>query len=185
MEGGEKQKMTAYIKKVSKLNFGFTLIELLIVIAILGVLAIVVLAAIDPIQQLARTRDSGRKSTVTQIGHAVQAYYTSRNATYPTESTTWISTLTTAGELATLPSQVNYGVGGITSCGTNAQNQWCYDTLTTSTGAVIYTILESTVERSKCTSGQAYFMYDAEEGRGGIVCSSSDPTSATTWNSVQ
>ena len=45
---------------------GFTLIELLIVMAILGVLAVVVLVAINPIQQLARTRDTGRKSGVTQ-----------------------------------------------------------------------------------------------------------------------
>ena len=53
---------------------GFTLIELLIVIAILGVLAVVVLVAINPVQQLARTRDAGRKSSVAQIGHAVAAY---------------------------------------------------------------------------------------------------------------
>lgn len=39
-------------------NFGFTLIELLIVMAILGVLAVVVLVAINPVQQLARTRDA-------------------------------------------------------------------------------------------------------------------------------
>ena len=175
--------MTAYLKK------GFTLIELLIVIAILGVLAIVVLAAIDPIQQLARTRDSGRKSTVTQLGHAVQAYYTSRNATYPTASSTWIATLTAAGELATLPSQVNYGVGGSTLCSasnSNVQNEWCYDTVTTSTGAVIYTSLESTIEKSKCAAGtNAWFMYDAEEGRGGIVCSAGAPSSTSTWNAIQ
>ena len=43
---------------------GFTLIELLIVIAVLGVLAAVVLVAIDPGQQLARGRDSGRKPSI-------------------------------------------------------------------------------------------------------------------------
>ena len=53
---------------------GFTLIELLIVIAILGVLAAGSLVAIDPVEQLARARDSGRKSAVTQMGRALQAY---------------------------------------------------------------------------------------------------------------
>jgi prepilin-type N-terminal cleavage/methylation domain-containing protein len=47
-------------KRSSIYNYGFTLIELLIVIAILGVLAVVVLVAINPIEQLARTRDGGR-----------------------------------------------------------------------------------------------------------------------------
>ena len=69
--------MTARIKR------GFTLIELLIVMAILGVLAVVVLLAINPAEQLARTRDTGRVSAVTQMGHAVQAYDTSHNAVYP------------------------------------------------------------------------------------------------------
>ena len=48
--------MTAYLKK------GFTLIELLIVIAILGVLAVVILVAINPQEQLARGRGGGRTS---------------------------------------------------------------------------------------------------------------------------
>ena len=61
---------------------GFTLIELLIVIAILGILAAGILVAIDPVEQLSRGRDAGRKSAVTQLGRALQAYYTA-NSNYP------------------------------------------------------------------------------------------------------
>ena len=82
---------------------GFTLIELLIVIAILGVLAVVVLLALNPVQQLARTRDSGRISAVTQLGHALEAFATSNNGTYVPENVTWITTLVNAGEIATVP----------------------------------------------------------------------------------
>jgi prepilin-type N-terminal cleavage/methylation domain-containing protein len=94
---------------------GFTLIELLIVIAILGVLAVVVLVAINPLEQLARTRDAGRISSVTQIGHAVSAYYTSQNAVYPPVAT-WNTALTTAGELSAIPGAITYSVSGTASC---------------------------------------------------------------------
>ncbi len=85
---------------------GFTLIELLIVIAVLGVLATVVLVSIDPINQLARGRDAGRKTAVGQMSKAVQAYFTSRIGTYPTASATWITDLVTAGEVKDVPALI-------------------------------------------------------------------------------
>lgn len=63
---------------------GFTLIELLIVIAVIGVLAAVVLIAINPVRRLAQARDAGRKSDVGQIATASQAYYVT-NGRYPTD----------------------------------------------------------------------------------------------------
>ena len=171
---------------------GFTLIELLIVMAILGVLAVVVLVAINPIQQLARTRDTGRKSSVTQIGHALQAYYTSRGGTYPTQGNTWITALTAAGEIGSIPGLIAYSVSGVTQCanGANTQNSICYDYTSTSENAIIWTALESNSERAKCTGAgeYPYFVFNAQEGRGGLVCDTDGdiaPGVTTTWNANQ
>lgn len=60
---------------------GFTMIELLIVIAILGVLAVAVLSAINPVEQINRGRDTGSRSDAEQLISAIdrfnafQAYY--------------------------------------------------------------------------------------------------------------
>src|SRR6185503_11862870 len=99
------------MKKNFKSQSGFTLIELLVVIGVLGVLAGVMLVAINPLEQFARGRDSGRKTTVSQLGKAVQAYYTGRT-TYPTAAATWITTLVTAGEVKSAPVQPTYSISG-------------------------------------------------------------------------
>ncbi len=155
-----------------KLNKGFTLIELLIVIAILGVLAAAVLVAINPLEQLARARDGGRKDTVGQLGRAVQAYYTGQNAVYPTQGTTWLTALQTAGEIKSLPTNptaTNYTVG----CNTNnvAQNGYCY--VTNGTDAVVYARAESQSSKTAavCTVAQtAWVVWSSAEGKTGIAC---------------
>lgn len=53
----------------------FTMIELLIVIAILGILAVAVLAAINPIEQINRGRDTGSRSDAEQLLSAIDRYY--------------------------------------------------------------------------------------------------------------
>lgn len=169
--------MTAQLKK------GFTLIELLIVMAILGVLAVVVLVAINPAEQLARTRDTGRVSAITQIGHAVQAYYTSHNATYPTAGT-WSADLTTSGELSVVPASITYGTG-VSACGSNLiYGNWCYTTNATDT--IIFSRLESKNYDSKCAvaADNAYILYSAVQGRGGTVCDSGDPNPAASYTFV-
>jgi prepilin-type N-terminal cleavage/methylation domain-containing protein len=55
-------------KKVTR---GFTLIELLVVIAVIGVLAAIVLLAVNPTEQLARGRDANRISAVEGLGKAM------------------------------------------------------------------------------------------------------------------
>ena len=54
---------------------GFTLIELLIVIALLGALAVGLIAAIDPFEQLKKGQDTGMRNTVTEYHQAVIRYY--------------------------------------------------------------------------------------------------------------
>lgn len=54
---------------------GFTLIELLIVIAVLGILAVAVLSAINPVEQINRSRDTGSTSDAEQLISAIDRYY--------------------------------------------------------------------------------------------------------------
>lgn len=61
------------------LKKGFTLVELLIVIALLGVIALIVIAAINPIEQANRARDTRFKSDGAQLVSAIDRYFTSQN----------------------------------------------------------------------------------------------------------
>lgn len=154
---------------------GFTLIELLIVIAILGTLAVVVLIALNPIQQLARTRDGGRRSTVSQLGHAIEANATGRGGVYLTPSSTWITALVQAGEIASAPQNPPYSApGGASNCTTNAQNGFCYNTFGSNTRAIVFARLESAAENSKCpTAGNAaWAVYSTPNSGAGILCTS-------------
>ncbi len=59
-------------------KLGFTMIELLIVIAVLGILAVAVLAAINPIEQINRGRDTGSRSDAEQALSAIDRFYASQ-----------------------------------------------------------------------------------------------------------
>jgi prepilin-type N-terminal cleavage/methylation domain-containing protein len=62
----------------SKINRGFTMIELLIVIAVLGVLAIAVLATFNPIEQINRGRDTSSRSDSEQMLTGIDRYNANR-----------------------------------------------------------------------------------------------------------
>src|SRR3989339_899005 len=70
------QKMK-FLQKISN-QAAFTMIELLIVIAILGILAVAVLAAINPIEQINRGRDTGSRSDSEQLLSAIDRFYASQ-----------------------------------------------------------------------------------------------------------
>ncbi|MDD3531899.1 MAG: type II secretion system protein [Candidatus Shapirobacteria bacterium] len=57
---------------------GFTLIELLIVITLLGILAVAVLSAINPIEQINRSRDTSTRSDAEQLINAIDRYYATK-----------------------------------------------------------------------------------------------------------
>ncbi len=65
---------------------GFTLVELLIVIALLAAIALIVIAAINPIEQSNRARDTRFASDSGQMVSALERYYATRSQ-YP-----WIGT---------------------------------------------------------------------------------------------
>jgi len=70
-----KKKNTLFAKKIR----AFTLIELLIVIALLGALAVGLLAALDPFEQLKKGTDTGVRNTVSEIHGAFIRYYAIKN----------------------------------------------------------------------------------------------------------
>ena len=63
-----------------KKSHGFTLIELLIVIALLGALAVGLLAALDPFEQLKKGTDTGVRNTVSEIHGAIIRHYANTTA---------------------------------------------------------------------------------------------------------
>ena len=64
---------------MKKFTKGFTLIELLIVIALLGALAVGLLAALDPFEQLKKGTDTGVRNTVSEFHGAVIRFYAIKN----------------------------------------------------------------------------------------------------------
>lgn len=97
---------------------GFTLIELLIVIALLGALAVGLLATVDPFEQLKKGQDTSTRNTASEIYNAAIRYYSVKNQfpwggsaavdvtgqaltddSFTNASTGWLTQIITAGEL--------------------------------------------------------------------------------------
>ena len=71
---------------------GFTLIELLVVIAVIGALAGVTIAVLNPVQFFKQGRDSRRLSDLTTIQAALEQYYAEQGkypADVPVGGTRW------------------------------------------------------------------------------------------------
>jgi prepilin-type N-terminal cleavage/methylation domain-containing protein len=71
----------------TKQNKGFTLLEILLVIAAIGILAAIVLVAINPNRQLSQARNTVRQADINTIQKAVEQYLIEKGS-YPSSITT-------------------------------------------------------------------------------------------------
>lgn len=172
-------KLSTLNSHFSILQKGFTLIELLVVIAVIGVLAAIVLLAVNPGEQLARARDTSRQSAVTQLGRALQGYYTAQGAVYPAEgqiAPIWTTRLTTSGDLKTTPVNPAYTTAPVAPICTYASyavggtvTGYCYRA--TTTDAIVYVKLEATLNDAKCGATEdAFWVFSTADARAGGVC---------------
>lgn len=111
--------MTAHeIVKSKKLKvkslLGFTLVELLIVIALLGTIATIVVATINPIEQANKARDTKYMADSSQLLSAIERYYVSTSK-FPWQVAD--PTLTAEDEFAfTNARSVSVGLCGTAAC---------------------------------------------------------------------
>lgn len=89
---------------------GFTLVELLIVIGLLGAISLIVIAAINPIEQANRARDARFRADGGQIISAVERYFASRSS-FPWEGCAGASCTTTSEEAFGFVSASDNAVG--------------------------------------------------------------------------
>jgi prepilin-type N-terminal cleavage/methylation domain-containing protein len=103
-------KVTQKTRSV-KSGAGFTLIELLVVIAIIGLLASVVLLALNGAR--AKARDAKRISDMTTMASALELYFNDNNS-YPPSSLAGM-TPTYVGQIPSAPTPYDAGTGGCTA----------------------------------------------------------------------
>jgi len=152
---------------------GFTLIELLVTMAILGILAGLVLVAVNPFEQLARSRDTSRIYSISQLGRGLLNYRASHNGSIPSSpSITWMNDLISQGDVSGTPVNPDYVNG--TSCNnvsTMGQGGFCY--ISDSSKSIIYAQLESYLHNKNCTVGsntRAYWIFSTSNGGACEVC---------------
>ena len=172
---------------------GFTLIELLVVIGVIAVLATIILLAVNPGEQLARGRDANRISAVTQLGKAVQSYYTTK-LVLPAAGSTWMDQLVNSQDLRTVPKNPKFTPDDSTCVAyitlSIGHNGYCYFPSGSPPEALIFTKLESSLNIKKCPSATpiAWTAFTTKEGRGGIACTvnaSTNPNpNSITWGAL-
>lgn len=163
---------------IKNANKGFTLIELLIVIAVLGVLAAIILIAINPAEVIERGRDAGRIAAMNQLGHSVSAYVVNVQQRLGSDTaftaTNFQAPLVNSGDLS---KAIDFS-GSAYSCGnssaTSVQNNICYNESNVSginADFVVWTDAKSKAYQNKCTAAQfPRIVYSSTQGKAGVDC---------------
>lgn len=163
---------------------GFTLIELLVVIAVIGVLAGITLVAVNPLEQLARGRDTNRVSAISGLGNSVNTYFATQGAN-PAQSTSWMDTMVATNDIRVQPSNPTgptYTIGCNTV--TAPDNGYCY--LVSGATASVFARAESAsnITKAGCTGvQQTWIVWSSAAGKTGLTCttnSATDPANGLT-----
>ena len=94
------------MKQLQKSQKGFTIVELLIVVVVIAILAAITIVAYNGIQT--RANNSAAESSVNTMVKKLSAYY-SLSGTYPTATTTVMSTLASYSESSMTGSNIAIG----------------------------------------------------------------------------
>lgn len=98
---------------------GFTLIELLVVMAIVGILAVATIVAVNPLRNINQAKEANMKSDMAQIVLALKSYLTTNEGKYPDVSTPPLQNLVVSKDLDPLPTQpdgTDYNYQRSTTC---------------------------------------------------------------------
>jgi prepilin-type N-terminal cleavage/methylation domain-containing protein len=82
------KKLKEVIKESNYYSKAFTLVEILVVVAVFVVLTSVLLAILNPLNQIKKARDSERRNTLKRIQQVLEQYYDD-HGNYPLADSAW------------------------------------------------------------------------------------------------